>query len=327
MIQVEKRRRVVNPGRRRKMSMVDKLAFVRRMKRARGLKANPSRRKNKKYAKSMIRKLTGRKAPKFLGHTRVKRRRPNVSSIITVYPAMKSSNPGRRKRRTYKRKVNKGAVSNMATRRRRRTYKARVTRRRRRHNVVYRKRIKRGMYAYSSNPGRRRRRHYRRHNVARRHNVRRRRYNPGIGVGGGVVTKVLGVIGGVAVTKLLCGFLPASLATGPLGYISTGIIAVAQGKLVGKFSKNAQLGNDMMIGGLAYLAAKVLNDFFPSIGSYTGISGMGLIGPSSFYNPQVNVNGSMGSFQVPAAVMGAIPMAPAAASASLGRLRRTGRVM
>jgi hypothetical protein len=139
------------------------------------------------------------------------------------------------------------------------------------------------------------------------------------------MTSVLGVVGGVALTKLLMGFVPSQFSTGIIGYLVTGAVAVLQGKAVGKVAKSPSLGHNMMVGGLAYLTAKVLNDFLPSIGGYTGISGMGLIGPSSFYTPQVNQNGSMGSFVTPAAVMGAIPMAPP--SAGVGRLRRTGRLM
>jgi hypothetical protein len=144
----------------------------------------------------------------------------------------------------------------------------------------------------------------------------------------GTAGRVLGVVGGVAVTKLLCGFLPASLATGILGYLATGAVAVLQGKLVAKFAKSEALGNDMMVGGLAYLAAKIMNDFFPSIGAYTGISGMGLIGGSSFYNPQVNLNGSMGRFVVPSAVTQYVAGAmPVATSRGVGSMRRTGRLM
>ena len=160
--------------------------------------------------------------------------------------------------------------------------------------------------------------------MRRRHYGRRR--NPGMLTG--TAGRVLGVVGGLAVTKILMGFVPSSFSGGVLGYLATGVVAVAQGKLVGKLSKNSTLGNDFMVGGLAYLAAKVLNDFFPSLGGYTGISGMGLIGGGSFYNPQVNVNGSMGSFLVPGAVTSAMnTFAAAPATASLGRLRRTGRIM
>jgi len=124
------------------------------------------------------------------------------------------------------------------------------------------------------------------------------------------------------------GFVPASFQTGVMKYLATGVVAVAQGKLIGKVSKNTQLGDDFMVGGLALVVAQVLNDFFPSIGAYTGISGMGLIGGSSFYTPQVNQNGSMGTFVVPSATMGAIQgYAPAPANAGAGRLRRTGRLM
>lgn len=180
-----------------------------------------------------------------------------------------------------------------------------------------------GVYVYS-NPGRRRR-HSRRRNVSHRRHYRR---NPGfLSGGGGTFTKVLGVVGGVAVTKLLVGFLPATFSTGIIGYASIAAVAVLQGKGIGKITKNPSLGTDMMIGGLAYLTAKILSDFVPSIGHYTGISGMGMIGPSSFYTPQVNQNGSMGSFVVPAAVQGAIPAPVAPANAGVGRLRRMGRMM
>ncbi len=253
------------------------------------------------------------------------RRRRNVGSIITVFP--KKRNPARRKRSNRGKKViivNKGAA--MATRRRRKTTRVsrrRVVRRRRRN---YGTRAGRAWSTYKvgarrrkGNPGRRRRVHNRSYH--RRH-LRRR--NPGMLTG--TAGRVLGVIGGMAVTKLICGFLPAQLSGGVLGYISTGAVAVLQGRLVGKFSKSPALGNDMLIGGLAYLAAKVLNDFFPAIGTYTGISGMGMIGSSSFYNPQVNLNGNMGRFVVPAATVGYVNASMPVAK-GVGSMRRTGRLM
>jgi len=164
---------------------------------------------------------------------------------------------------------------------------------------------------------------------ARRSNPGYRRYrrNPSF-LGGGMVARIGGVLGGVAVTKLLMGFVPTSFQTGIMKYLATGVVAVAQGKLIGIFSKYTQLGDDFMVGGLALLVAQVLNDYFPSIGAYTGMSGMGLIGGSSFYTPQVNQNGQMGTFVVPSATMGAISAAyPAPANAGVGRLRRTGRLM
>jgi hypothetical protein len=91
--------------------------------------------------------------------------------------------------------------------------------------------------------------------------------------------------------------------------------------MVGKITKNTALGTDMQIGGYTYLAIKVLNDFVPSIGGMIGLSGMGIISPSSFYEPQVPVGGSMTQFIAPAG----IPVG--AASVGVGRIRRTGRLM
>ena len=315
MATIGKVRRLVNPGKRkRKMSALQKMFFG--SKRQRASVANRGKRRRKNIAKKRY----------------TKRRRRNVGSIVTVWPKGHRANPGRRKRRRKNRSrrvviVNKGVK--MAYRRRRRAKAINPRRRRRARVTAYRRRRTRRV----GNPGRRRR-YARRHVVhhrrrSRRGNPGRRRHyrrNPGMLTG--TMGRVLGVVGGVAVTKLLCGFLPASLNTGILGYLSTGVVAVAQGKLVGKFSKSTQLGNDMLVGGLAYLAAKVLNDFFPSIGAYTGISGMGLIGGSSFYNPQVNRNGSMGSFLLPSAVSGAIGAAiPMQTAKGMGVMRRTGRLM
>jgi hypothetical protein len=83
----------------------------------------------------------------------------------------------------------------------------------------------------------------------------------------------------------------------------------------------------MTIGGFAYLAVKVLNDFFPSIGAQVGFSGLGLIGGSSFYNPQVNQAGNMGAFIAPAAVRGAVAAAVPVSRAGVGAVRRMGRIM
>jgi len=286
-------------------------------------------------------------------------RQRNVGSIITVFP---KRNPAKRKRRIVpsggytksgyvksawpKRRVNRGSKrviivnkgATMATRRRRRrnygTVFGRSWSRSSSGTSQAKKRAKtakKRKTGRKGNPGRRRVASYRRRRnpgtYSRRRRVMHRRHhrrNPGILTG--TAGRVLGVVGGVAVTKFLCGFLPAQLGSGVLGYLSTAAVAVLQGKVVSKVSKNPALGNDMMIGGLAYLAAKVLNDFFPAFGAYTGISGMGIIGSSSFYNPQVNINGNMGRFVVPAAVSGYVNASMPVAK-GVGSLRRTGRLM
>jgi hypothetical protein len=320
---VSKPRRLVNPGRRRRKRMTAKqIKFfgTKRQRAALGRKrSNPKRRKRNFSLRGLTRKL---------GISR-KRRKRNVGTILTVFPA--GMNPGRKRRKRVSRRrrnrskrviiVNKGVT--MARSRKRRRVARRVVhhrrrranRARRRRNVSYVGRIRRGVYKYR-NP-RRRRRH---HNVRRYH----RRRNPGMlsGLGG----QILGVVGGATLTKIASGFLPASLQTGVLGYLSIGAVAVLQGKLVGKVTKSPALGKDMMVGGLVYLTIKILNDFIPSIGGSLGLSGMGLLAPSSFYVPQVPA-GTMGSFVTPAGVTNAMPMVTAQGTAGMGRMRARGRMM
>lgn len=196
----------------------------------------------------------------------------------------------------------------------------RVTHRRRRN---YGTKVGRSWSSYSTrrrrrNPGRRR----------RSVRVHRRHYRRNPGMLSGTAGRVVGVLGGVAVTRLLTGFLPAQLQTGILGYFGIGAVAVLQGKMIGKFTKSPALGTDMLVGGLAYLGAKILNDFLPSLGGYVGISGMGMIGPSSFYTPQVNAGNSMGQFVAPAAVSQAIgARMPVVANSGVGSMRRRNRLM
>lgn len=366
MATISKVRRLTNPGMfskvKRKLSPLQKMFFGSKRQRA-AVSRNAGKKRltsSQKSLRKWIRKEGGT-IPKY---KKIGVRHKNVGSIITVWPKG-HSNPGgkvKRWRRKGVRKVKPVAKRNggaknrlvivnpggrmakgsgrvisgygstvmnrgkkrMATKRRRKV--SRISNRRRRNSgtrqgrswSTYTKRAKR------RNPGRRRVVHHRRRITNRYH----RRRNPGMLTG--TAGRVLGVVGGVAVTKLLTGFLPAMFATGFMSYIGIGAIAVLQGKLVAKFAKSEALGNDMMVGGLAYLAAKILNDFFPTIGAYTGMAGMGLIGGNSYYVPQVNQAGSMGNFMIPPAirsyVAGAIPVA-AAAHAGVGTMRRTGRLM
>ena len=145
----------------------------------------------------------------------------------------------------------------------------------------------------------------------------------------GTAGRVLGVIGGATLTQLAMGFVPSSLNSGFLGYVSTGVVAMLQGKLVGKVFKNGQLGTDFTTGGLVYLAIKVINDFIPSLGGSLGLSGMGrrgmgLIAPGSFYLPQVNKMGSMGNYVLPSAIPTFAPQA--ATGTGVGNMRRGGRL-
>lgn len=356
MAETTKRVRVVNPGRRKRMSLLQRLHFgtarVRAAaKRMLGRKRNAgpySYRKTKKSIKKVLgdvsrsvrkrrySKATYRRAMTSPSFRRPKRR--NVGSIVTVFPY---GNPGRRRMATKRRRSRRrrnvhygGRISTGVYRytssKSGRTRKGKVATRRRRRarrrNAGYRRIHSRAMTFFRPRRRRRRNRGYVSHR-RRRGGYRRRNLSAG-GFMTGTAGSVVGVLAGLALTRTLSGFLPATFATGLLGYVGIGAVAVIQGKVAGKVLRQPQFGHYMMVGGLAYLINKIINDFMPSLGGYTGVSGMGLIGGSSFYVPQVNQAGNMGSFMVPGAVMGALPSPTASGpKVGVGVLRRTGRLM
>ena len=312
---VLKRRRLVNRGRRRLLS-------------AKQIKYFGTPRQKEALRRSRARK-------------RSTSRHRNIGHILTVIPA----NPARRRRTSvavhHRRRNRRHATSLLNRRHHRRhnrhhnarrhsyTLPALNRRRNRRHSAHHRRRHHlmnpRVVYRY------RNRAHSRRHH--NRHYNRHR--NPAFLKG--ELGAVVGVLGGAAVTSILTGFLPSTLTTGPVGYISTGVVAVVQGQVLGRLA-SPQFGQWMTVGGLVILALKMINDFFPQLqlplaltGNSTG--GIGLITSSNFYVPQVNVPGSMATFVTPAGVTAALPIAAPAASGMHGMgqyglrtIRRVGRM-
>jgi hypothetical protein len=342
--EITKKIRVVNPGRRRhkRMTLLQKLHFgtarVRAAaQRAMGRKRNSgstSRARKQFFAKKGRRSTQdlAKLAYKTSESQRRRLKRRNVGSIVTVYPF---GNPGRGRMKRYNRRrrrknvVYAGRIKTGVYRYTGGKKTVAKVRRRRRPAATRRRRRNRGVVAYNRPRRRRYVQHRRRRNrgyVSRRHHRRRN-------IGGSMLTgtagSVVGVLTGLALTKTISGFLPATFATGILGYIGIGAVAVIQGKVAGKILRQPQFGHWMMVGGLAYLLNKVLSDFMPTLGGYTGVSGMGMIGGNSFYTPQVNLPGNMGAFVVPSAVMGALPSPTASApSVGVGYLRRrTARLM
>jgi hypothetical protein len=144
---------------------------------------------------------------------------------------------------------------------------------------------------------------------------------------GGTATKVVSVIGGATVTKLVSDLLPATFSTGLLGYVGVGVVAILQGKVLGKVFRSSSVGDNMVVGGLVYLTIKILNDFIPTLGGTLGLRGMGLIAPTQgFAVPLVNQMGSMGMFVRPGFVPA--PYVPPAhgTMGALTSIRRVGRV-
>jgi hypothetical protein len=347
---VLKKRRLVNPGRRRRMT-AKQIKFF-------GTKAQRNALKNRRRNASTHRRRY-KAAPVYRRHNRRRNqsglmgeaeraihsveqaaeqaigdvthvvgnrgRRRNVGEILTVIPA----NPGRRRRnkmarRTRNRRRNRGRVrvSN------RRTYRRRYATRNRGHRRRTRNRNPRVVVRYRN----------RRHNAHRNRGHRRRNPNFLTGDAGAVV----GLLGGAAVTKIIAGFLPSNLTTGWPGYISTGLVAVIAGQLAGRMTSNSRLGNFVTIGGLLIVGLQMASDLFPQLQlpftlttptTTSGTSGMGLITSSNFFVPQVNLPGSMATFVPPAAIPAPVVI-PATAMKGLGvatstmnqGLRRIGRL-
>lgn len=330
---VRRKRRLSNPGRRRKRMTAKQIRFFGTKRQRAALRHPRRRRKNISVrAKSKAAKKAGLPSKGIASYYRAvgrgtrawkkakaKHRKKNVGSILVAsIPGFTGLNPGRKRRKK---------TSMAKHRRRRRKSNPSAPRRHRRRRYVARRRRRR------ANPGRVVVRYRSR---GRRHSRRAgRRRNPG-GFGmGGDATAVAGIITGAAVTRIVTGFVPASLQTGIPGYIVTAIAAVLQGQLVGKALRKPLFGKYMTWGGLTFLGLKVINDFMPNLSGYIpfGLSGLGLLSPSQgFMLPSVNRWGSMGTFQAPGIVTSAIAQAAPKGGGMHGlgptnmSARRTGRI-
>jgi hypothetical protein len=320
-----KARTLINPARKKRKLSPKQIAIFGTKRQKAALKASRSRKRSnpglKQYINRKVKRArkSGYKAKAVYYRKRSEARAvraSNPSRILTLSLPNVLGNPSRKKR----------SKNNMA--------KSRVHRRRQR--TANPKRVYRHKRRATVNPIRhhRRRRNpstkvvyrYRKH--ASRMNYRRR--NP-VRLGG--IGKIGGILAGAGVTFFVDKMLPASLTSGFIGYVTTAAVAMLQGKVIGGVIKNRAFGNDMVTGGFIYLAVKVVGDLFPSLGAYLPFSlkGMGIIGASSFYQPQVNMPGSMASFVRPSA----IPMMVAAPASLKGinspypfshNQRRTGRL-
>ena len=202
--------------------------------------------------------------------------------------------------------MNPGKVGKMAQRKRRNSPKRRIARR----NPVARRRARRNPFAVVHHRRRTRRNPSRVVYASRRRRFNpRRRRNPDVK---GLGVKVLGIIGGAALTKLVTAMLPASFQTGILKYVGTGVVAMGLGWGVGKFGHSPSLAENITAGGLTLLGLEILSDLVPGIAAYSGLSVSGLgnaLASSSFYTPQVNSGNSMTQFVTPSAVTMAMPVA------------------
>lgn len=295
MAVVRKRVRLANPARRKKKMSPKQIRFFGTKRQKAALKA-----KRRSTTKRVTRKRT---TPRRVARRRVaaapkrrthRRRRPtsNVGEIITI-----GLQPGTKKRR-----------ASMATRRRKRRVARNPVRRYRRRRVVR-------AGARRRNPVRR----IRRRRVTRR--ISRRRRNPvARQLLTGTMRNVVGVVGGAAAVKLIVDRLPYQLNAGPIGYLSTGIVAAVLGMAVGRFGKNKPLGEMVALGGFVYLTLRVLQDFIPGLAAISPIGLRGVV-PSSFYSPQVQRPGSLTSFVTPSAVSSAVSLQGVGMNRRFARVR------
>ena len=316
---------LVNPGKRRKRKLSPaQIRFFGTKRQRAALKARGHRKRTANSGKFSIRRTKKRIKSRtsspwkesFVRTVKKSRRRRtgNPSRILTLsLPTINNPRKKRSKKTTMART------------------KRRVHRRKRVANPVRRRRV----------TAVRRRRHTRRSNPAtakvvyryRKNRARRRTHRRNPSMLRGRAGSIGGMLAGAATTYFVVGMLPASLTTGMIGWATIGAVALVQGKVVGGVFKKAALGRDMTTGGLLYLGLRVISDVFPSIGGYLPFSlkgGMGLIAPSSFYVPQVNQAGSMGSFIRPSAA--GMPVAVVSGGGMSGinsgnrSVRRVGRV-
>lgn len=261
------------------------------VKTVRRLASNPRR---KRRSASRLRKANAHRRVKRAANGRFVKRRRVTKRRAAVRAAVNPPARRRRRRTTPKvvrrRKSNptpvlislgalnphKGAKKVAKTRKRRRNAAAQVTRRRRR--TVRR---------MASNPIRHHRRrrvmNYRRRAV----NRRGRRRNPDLSASNlSASAKLgLGVLLGVAATRFVLGFVPASLVGTPImRVVATGAAAFLVGGASKRFASSLHGG--VVAGGMALTASAALNAFLPSVGAQIGLRGMGEFVPASFPVPQ-----------------------------------------
>lgn len=337
-------RRLSNPAKRRssvkrknpakkRLSLAQKLHFGTARQRAaarlslKGRRKNPSKRKTLKqhYATPYRNKTQAKRTLAVIKRAefrKPRKRKKNVGEIVSISLAG-LANPGRKRRKNIVAKSKKRRLAGLKaarTRKRNRRSNPGVTHRRRRST----------RHSYSHSPVRRRARRRNSGVVIRRINAgrkRSRRSNPGIGgVTSGVIGKAFAVIGGAIGSKYITQLALGGNNTGYMGYAGNLVAAIGLGWAAGKVTKSKDIATSVMIGGIAGLALRMLQDM-TSIGQYVNLSlagvgkggdlGLGIIQDSSFPVPQTFAPGSMTKAIVPSATRQFVGSAVTAQAASM----------
>ena len=133
----------------------------------------------------------------------------------------------------------------------------------------------------------------------RRHHRRRRT--------SGVAGNTLGLIAGATVVQLVSTkLIPGQYQAGFMGVVSTALVALAGGYLATRFG-GASIGSAVRNGGYVVAALKALQEV--GLASYSSLGLRGAYSQSNFFNPQVQIPGSVTQFYRPMAIPAPQPVA------------------
>lgn len=281
-VNAKRRRKVANPKRRKRAVASPKrrrrrvaVANPRRKRRTRRANASPKRRRRRITVANPKRRRRRVANPKV--RTKYKTR-----TVVKYRTRKVVANPRRKKRSKRKNPaiVTLGYLNPGRTKMARRK---RSTKRRRRVAVA--------------NPHRRKRRYHARGRKSNPRRVRRHR-NPGFM---GNTQEAIGVLAGVAIQKVVNGFVPSSLTSGN-SLMTSGVafvVAFAVGKGADMILKGSPISKGIALGALASAASTAINAFVPSLGSAIGLSGFGVYQPAMFAVPENPVMRGMQQASVP----------------------------
>ncbi len=286
MAEVQRKRTLVNPARRR-----------RRKRNPKKMSAKQIRFFGTKRQRAALKSTRKRKRT-----NRARRHSPKRNAHRKRTRAIRRANRPRRRSRARRR--NPGGIVevalNPAPKRRKRTV-AKTRKRRRRSNA-------RRYHRRRSNPAPVRHRRRRRSSTARRHNRRRSyRRNPSMGGLSSLVVSAAYAIGGAVGSKYLTQMVLGASNVGYVGYAANIAAAFVGGKAVGMFTKNKQAENSVILGGVIMTLIRFLSDQTP-LGATLQQYGLGDYEASTWLTPARYVNAATSAqVDLPTALRPALP--------------------
>jgi hypothetical protein len=286
MAEVQRKRTLVNPARKRKRRNARRLS-------AKQIAAGFGGKRRKAAVKSSRKRKRKNTARRHSPRRNAARRRPRASR--------RAARPARRRRA---RRRNPGGIVEVALNpapRKRRKSVAKTRKRRRRSRTNARRYHRR-----RTNPAPVRHRR-RRRSTARRSNRRRHtRRNPSMGGVSNLIVSAAYAIGGAVGSKYLTQMVLGASNVGYVGYAANIAAAFVAGKAVGMFTKNKQAENSVILGGVIMAVIRFLSDQTP-LGSTLQQYGLGDYEASTWLSPARYVNAAQSAaIDIPTALRPAI---------------------